>query len=98
MSKHGRLDILVNNAGVAPKTLDNKKPLRSIYEDTFKVHVLGTACTTEAFISLLRRYSAARIVCISSSMGSLGLRAYQPSTSAGLEVPAYRSSNRRLIY
>jgi NAD(P)-dependent dehydrogenase (short-subunit alcohol dehydrogenase family) len=69
----GRLDVLVNNAGISggraalvPGAVD-LDAIRSV----FATNVLGVIAVTEAFLPLLRRSPAARIVNLSSSVGSL---------------------------
>ena len=69
----GRLDVLVNNAGISggraalvPGAVD-LDAIRSV----FATNVLGVIAVTEAFLPLLRRSTAARIVNLSSSVGSL---------------------------
>jgi NAD(P)-dependent dehydrogenase (short-subunit alcohol dehydrogenase family) len=69
----GRLDVLVNNAGISggraalvPGAVDIDA-IRSV----FATNVLGVIAVTEAFLPLLRRSPAARIVNLSSSVGSL---------------------------
>jgi NAD(P)-dependent dehydrogenase (short-subunit alcohol dehydrogenase family) len=87
-SELGRLDVLVNNAGVS---LEQNRPapsellvdmLRRIYE----TNVFGVVAVTNTFLPLLRRSPAARIVNVSSTLGSLtawadpasALRRYAP--------------------
>ena len=69
---HGRLDILVNNAGVVdaedgPPTAASPEAARRILDTNF----IGTLAVTQAMLPLLRRSAAARIVNLSSSLGSL---------------------------
>lgn len=69
---YGRLDVLVNNAGVL---LDGGRKVTdvsaAVLRDTFEVNVLGVVTVTAAMLPLLRRSSAARIVNLSSKLGSL---------------------------
>jgi NAD(P)-dependent dehydrogenase (short-subunit alcohol dehydrogenase family) len=69
----GRLDVLVNNAGISggraaqvPGAVD-----LDVIRSVFATNVLGVIAVTEAFLPLLRRSAAARIVNLSSSVGSL---------------------------
>jgi NAD(P)-dependent dehydrogenase (short-subunit alcohol dehydrogenase family) len=68
----GRLDILVNNAGIAvqgdghPST----SSLEAIERD-YRVNFIGTVAVTQAMLPLLRKAPAARIVNVSSGLGSL---------------------------
>jgi len=68
----GGLDILVNNAGIAvqgdgpPST----SSLEAIERD-YRVNFIGTVAVTQAMLPLLRKAPAARIVNVSSGLGSL---------------------------
>ena len=76
-SKFGVLDVLVNNAGMllpgdfAPPA---QVPLE-VLRDTFDLNVFGMHAVTQAFWPLLNRSTAARLVNMSSSLGSLTLHA-----------------------
>ena len=67
----GKLDILVNNAGVA---LDSNIPPSEVplpmVEATFDVNVFGCIRATQAFLPLLHKSAAGRVVMVSSDMGS----------------------------
>lgn len=76
-ARYGRVDALVNNAGIShqpgadfagqlPGSADVDH-IRSVFE----TNVFGVVIATSAFLPLLRRSSAARIVNVSSSAGSL---------------------------
>ena len=68
--EYGRLDILVNNAGIARGNLPSETDLdamRAVYE----VNVFGVIRVTNALLPLLRRAPAARIVNVSSEVGSI---------------------------
>jgi NAD(P)-dependent dehydrogenase (short-subunit alcohol dehydrogenase family) len=70
----GRLDVLVNNAGIsgaysaaqAPGTADMEM-VRAVFE----TNVFGVIRVTDAMLPLLARSAAARVVNVSSSVGSV---------------------------
>ncbi len=69
------LDVLINNAGicgVVPQSaLESEiENFRNVYE----TNVYGVVRVTQAFIDLLKKSSAPRIVNVSSSVGSLSLQ------------------------
>ncbi|WP_262281647.1 SDR family oxidoreductase [Micromonospora sp. MA102] len=73
--EYGHLDVLVNNAGIiradgaglpSETTLDS---LREVYE----TNVFGVVAVTNALLPLLRRAPAARIVNVSSEVGSIAV-------------------------
>lgn len=68
----GHLDILVNNAGIAvqgdgPSTASSLDAI----ERTLRVNFVGSVAVTQAMLPLLRKASSARIVNVSSGLGSL---------------------------
>ncbi|KAJ7167395.1 hypothetical protein C8R43DRAFT_1232308 [Mycena crocata] len=98
-SKFGRLDVLINNSGVLINTWlgDSRVPTtRATYEQTFAVNVFGVAMTTDAFIPLLEKSSAARLVFVSSELGSLAMRADPTDRDHHVPLPEYRTSKAAL--
>ena len=91
------LDVLVNNAGialgagVAPSALD-----LALMQASYEVNVFGPVRVTQALLPLLRAAPAARIVMMSSGLGSLA-RTSDPSYSSYLtNLLAYNSSKSAL--
>lgn len=88
----GRLDILVNNAGVM---IDDQKKKTSeqsldIWRRTFDTNLFGLIATTRAFLPLLRKSEAGRIVNLSSILGSTTYHATPGSPVYDFKVaPAY---------
>jgi NAD(P)-dependent dehydrogenase (short-subunit alcohol dehydrogenase family) len=93
--KHGRLDILVNNAGIIAGNEDARPSTQSleVWRRIFETNLFGLVETTLAFLPLLRRSSAGRIVNVSSILGSIAAHQTPGSPIYGfLSVPAYSAS------
>jgi len=95
---HGRLDVLVNNAGILPEaTADPVEVVDAeLFRRTFATNVFGAVSTIEAFLPLLRTSGGARIVNVSSTMGSLADQTDPGSPYYGTVVPAYQASKAAL--
>lgn len=106
-NEFGRLDVLVNNAGISHAGT----PGRSLQEISksgrlgaasldeiravFETNVFGVIAVTQAMLPLLREASAARIVNVSSSTGSLTLNS-NPADPRRAIFGAYSSSKTAL--
>jgi NAD(P)-dependent dehydrogenase (short-subunit alcohol dehydrogenase family) len=90
----GRLDILVNNAGVMIDDENKKVSEQSLesWRKTFDTNVFGLIATTQAFLPLLRKSDAGRIVNLSSILGSITLHATPGSPVYDTKAPAYNVS------
>jgi len=96
--EYGRLDILVNNAGIVPKTRGGP-PSQTDLDDmreVYEVNVFGVTMVTNAMLPLLRRSPAARIVNVSSEVGSITSMTDPASPlahmPAGLAYPSSKSA------
>jgi len=96
-TEHGRLDILVNNAGIVdaedgPPTSGSPDAARRIMETNF----VGTLAVTQAMMPLLRQSAAARIVNLSSSLGSIALNGDPASPYYSARLIGYNASKAAL--
>lgn len=95
------LDVLVNNAGV---WLDGSDMVASTaasisqeaLRDTYQVNLFGVVDLTQKLLPLLKAAPAARIVNLSSVLGSLGLHADPKSDVYAVKVFGYNSSKAAL--
>jgi NAD(P)-dependent dehydrogenase (short-subunit alcohol dehydrogenase family) len=77
--RYGRLDVMVNNAGITgagspPTDADRPRPSGTdpdLVRRVFDTNVFGVLAVTNAFLPLLLRSPAPRVVNVSSGVGSL---------------------------
>lgn len=87
------LDILINNAGIAsgmgsPPSTEDIDAIRSIFD----VNFFGTVRVTQAFLPLLRKAENARIVFMSSGLGSISLTGDMKAPTWGVHAMGYSAS------
>jgi NAD(P)-dependent dehydrogenase (short-subunit alcohol dehydrogenase family) len=93
-SRFGKLDILVNNAGILVDELGKAPSQQSLqaWRETFDTNLFAVVEVTNAFLPLLKKAPAARIVNVSSQLGSFGLHTDPASSIYNFKIPAYNVS------
>lgn len=89
----GRLDILVNNAGISdPSDGPPSAANLAAIERLFRTNFLGAVAVTQTMLPLLRKSQAARIVNVSSGLGSLAQNGDPAYSSAATKLLGYSAS------
>jgi NAD(P)-dependent dehydrogenase (short-subunit alcohol dehydrogenase family) len=88
----GRLDVLINNAGITSTATPFITQLREVFE----TNTFAPAVVTENFLPLLEKSKDARVIYVSSGLGSLELRADESDPYYKLPAVSYRMSKAAL--
>ncbi|WDS36583.1 SDR family oxidoreductase [Pseudoxanthomonas sp.] len=93
-SRYGKLDILVNNAGILVDEMGKAPSQQTLdtWRTTFDTNVFAVVELTQALLPLLKAAPAARIVNVSSQLGSFGLHVDPSSSIYHFKIPAYNVS------
>ncbi|HEX8404359.1 MAG TPA: SDR family oxidoreductase [Duganella sp.] len=94
---HGRLDILVNNAGIGDRAdgAPDKADIEAV-KRIFDTNFFGPLAVTQAMLPWLRMAPAARVVNMSSSLGSIAINGDRSSRYYGVRLAGYNASKAAL--
>ncbi len=95
----GKLDILINNAGIASEgwgSNHTSSTTLNLLKQTFETNLFAPVALTQQLLPLLRKSPAARIVNLSSIMGSLTLHSDPKSPIYNNKPFAYDASKSAL--
>ncbi len=98
---YGKLDVLINNAGVLLEAnngaaVQASQTSAEVFRKTFDTNFFNTIAVTQAFVPLIKKSDAGRIVFLSSGLGSLTLHSDPSSPIYDYKVPAYDISKTAL--
>ncbi|MFE9691533.1 SDR family oxidoreductase [Micromonospora sp. NPDC005806] len=96
--EYGQLDVLVNNAGIvrADGTALPSETTLATLREVYETNVFGVVTVTNALLPLLRRAPAARIVNVSSEVGSIAVMTDPQGALFALTSVPYPSSKAAL--
>lgn len=95
-ARYGRLDVLVNNAGITGPRVPALEVGADEMREAYETNVFGPVRMMRAFLPILRRSAAPRVVMVSSGMGSLAITADPERVESGFIGLPYPSSKTAL--
>lgn len=92
--RHGKIDTLINNAGITLEPFGSPASATTLaqWRTIFETNVFGLVAVTLAFLPLLRKSEAGRIVNLTSILASLTLHATPGSPIYDFKSIAYDTS------
>lgn len=96
-AEFGQLDVLINNAAIFDSADGHASSVGvDVLRRTFEANFFGTVAFTQPLLPLLRAAGSARIVNVSSGLGSLALNNDQQSPFYDAKALAYNASKAAL--
>ncbi len=92
----GKLDILVNNAGISLEAVPPSQSQMENLRKTFETNFFGAFAVTKAFLPLIQKAEAGRIVNVSSGLGSLTSLSNPARVEYALNILGYTASKAAL--
>ncbi len=97
----GKLDVLVNNAGIMhggePTGVNTAEIVKAeVLKETFDVNFFGLVNLTQKLLPLLKKSESARIINVSSILGSNTVQSDESSPWSGIKPFAYNASKSAL--
>lgn len=91
-----KLDILVNNAGISIERVPPSQSQMENLRKTFETNFFGAFAVTKAFLPLIQKSEAGRIVNVSSGLGSLTSLGNPARVEYAINVLGYTASKAAL--
>ncbi|CAG9950754.1 unnamed protein product [Clonostachys rosea f. rosea IK726] len=91
-ANHGFLDVLISNAGITSLA----QPLLSQLHEAFETNTFRPAVLIEAMAGLLQKSREARVIFVSSELGSIGKRVDRNYIFDAIDAMVYRMSKAAL--
>jgi NAD(P)-dependent dehydrogenase (short-subunit alcohol dehydrogenase family) len=94
--KTGVLDVLINNAGISGPFPQSYNTDIAAFKEVYDTNVFGVVMVTQAFMDLLQKSKAPRIVNVTSGLGSLTLHTDPDYKYYNVKPVIYNSSKAAL--
>jgi NAD(P)-dependent dehydrogenase (short-subunit alcohol dehydrogenase family) len=90
-AEHDHVDTLINNAGICLVETS-----RQAFRESFETNCISPAHVTQAFLPLLKKSQSARLIYVTSGLGSIGRKADRNSPQPPQSYLTYRMSKAAL--